>query len=161
MEIERKFLVDALPDGLGSTPSSLLRQGYIITDPTAEVRLRDEDGTYSLNVKQGTGIERAEHESGISGDQFDAFWPATKGRRVEKRRHRIALGPHTIELDVFEGALAGLVIAEVEFPSMEDARSFEPPDWFGREVTDVGAFRNAWLALHGIPGDVDAGQSYS
>jgi CYTH domain-containing protein len=58
----------------------------------------------------------------------------------------------TIELDVFRGGLSGLCVAEVEFPSEEEAAAFSPPDWFGREVTDDERFKNKSLARHGRPG---------
>ncbi|MBW3604900.1 MAG: hypothetical protein KY460_08320, partial [Actinobacteria bacterium] len=51
-----------------------------------------------------------------------------------------------VEVDEFDGALSGLVIAEVEFESQDDSRAFQPPAWFGREVTDDDRYRNADLA---------------
>ena len=59
-----------------------------------------------------------------------------------------------IEVDLFEDALAGLVIAEVEFPSSAAADAFEPPDWFGEEVTGRAEWGNPSLATRGRP---DAG----
>ena len=56
-----------------------------------------------------------------------------------------------IELDVFSGAHDGLVLAEVEFESTEALEAFEPPEWFGPEVTDDGRYTNAGLALDGLP----------
>ena len=68
-----------------------------------------------------------------------------------KVRHHIPFDEHVIELDVFGDGLDGLVFAEVEFDSSEALVAFEPPTWFGREVTDDGRYTNAALALNGRP----------
>lgn len=154
MEIERKFLVSAVPaaDGLAS---SRIRQGYLaVAGDGGEVRVRDRDGACSLTVKHGTGVVRSEAETAISPELFAALWPLTDGRRIEKRRLLVPLegGPLVAEVDVFEGALAGLVVAEVEFGSVEAATAFTPPAWFGPEVSDEPGYKNQSLALHGAPG---------
>ena len=84
------------------------------------------------------------------------FWPLTEGRRLEKTRHVIPAGADlTIELDVYSGALTGLLVAEVEFGSEEAAGTFEPPAWFGTEVTDDARFKNQQLASVGAPAEVE------
>jgi CYTH domain-containing protein len=93
-----------------------------------------------------------EEEFEIDADRFGRLWPLTEGRRLEKTRHLIPAGAGlTIELDVYSGALAGLMVAEVEFDSEEAADTFEPPDWFGPEVTDDVRFKNQRLACDGAP----------
>jgi CYTH domain-containing protein len=150
MEIERKFLVVAVPEG--DFASASIRQGYVaIAADGGEVRVRDRDGECTLTVKHGRGVVREEHETVISAELFEALWPATEGRRVEKRRTLIPLGDLVAEVDVFEGALAGLVVAEVEFPSVAAAADFTPPGWFGEDVSTDKRFKNQWLALHGTP----------
>jgi CYTH domain-containing protein len=52
---------------------------------------------------------------------------------------------------VYSGALTGLMVAEVEFPSEEAARAFVPPAWFGREVTNDSRYKNRRLATEGLP----------
>ena len=152
MEIERKFLLSELPAAVAEAPSTLLRQGYLAIGPNDEVRIRDAGGAFTLTAKSGSGITREEHETALTSAQFDALWPGTGGRRIEKRRHVLAGEGVTYEVDVFEGSLRGLLLAEVEFHTLEDARRFEPPAWFGAEVTyDVG-YSNASLAVHGVPG---------
>lgn len=150
MEIERKFLVSELPDGRFA--SSSIRQGYVaIAADGAEVRVRDRDGACSLTVKHGSGVVREEHETQISTDLFAALWPATEGRRVEKRRMLVPLGELVAEVDVFDGVLRGLVVAEVEFATAEAAAAFAPPSWFGAEVSTDHRYKNQSLALHGAP----------
>ena len=152
VERERKFLVEAVPDDLVTSATVELRQGYLAADDGRSVRVRDagSDGC-TLTVKAGSGIERTELEWSITRQEFEAAWPHTDGQRIEKTRHLIPFGDHVIELDVFGGALDGLVVAEVEFDSISAGDDFEPPTWFGRDVTDDGRYTNASLALHGLP----------
>ena len=67
------------------------------------------------------------------------------GRIITKRRYLLPCDPYTIELDVFLGDLAPLVIAEVEFPDLEAAHNFLPPDWFLDDVTMDPAYHNSNL----------------
>jgi CYTH domain-containing protein len=153
VEIERKFLVGELPPAHASAPSARLRQGYLLVAPEGSARLRDADGARTLTVKSGSGLVRSEHEITITRDQFEALWPATAGRRLEKRRYRMPAGDLTFEVDVFEGDLRGLVLVEVEFESEAAATAFVPPVWFGTEVTDDPAYTNASLATRGRAAD--------
>lgn len=156
MEIERKFLLSQLPVEVAEAPSTHLRQGYLAIGPHDEVRIRDAGGVLTLTAKSGAGIEREERETALTRAQFEALWPSTGGRRIEKRRHVLTEGDVTYEVDVFEGSLRGLLLAEVEFHSLDEARGFEPPAWFGSEVTyDIG-YSNASLAVHGAPGGASA-----
>jgi CYTH domain-containing protein len=155
MEIERKFLVRERPAGLERSPSTQIEQGYIvIADDGTEVRVRRRDGAAVLTVKSGRGRSRFEEEIAIDGQRFARLWPLTEGRRLEKTRHLIPTGAGlTIELDVYSGGLAGLMVAEVEFDSEEAADAFEAPEWFGSEVTDDARFKNQRLACEGAPMD--------
>jgi adenylate cyclase len=153
MEIERKFLVADAPAELADHPCSEIRQGYLAVDEDGtEVRIRSRDGSALLTVKQGAGRSRAEEELELDAERFERLWPLTAGRRVEKRRYDLPTGDGlTIEVDVYAGALAGLVVAEVEFPDDRAADAFEPPQWFGREVTEDPRFKNQRLAREGRP----------
>jgi 8-oxo-dGTP diphosphatase len=144
-EIERKFLVSHLPDGLDAVPHERIDQGYLATGDV-EVRLRRAGERTRLTVKGGHGLVRTEEEIDLDPERFRRLWPLTEGRRVEKVRHRIEAGERTIELDLYEGIHRGLAVAEVEFPSEADAAAWEPPDWIGEEVTGDPAFANANLA---------------
>ncbi len=152
VERERKFLIDTVPDDMNRSDAVELRQGYLAADDRRSVRVRDAGPAgCTLTVKAGSGAERTELEWPIERREFDAAWPHTEGGRVEKVRHRIPFGDHVVELDVFGGALDGLVLAEVEFTSAAAMTAFTPPSWFGREVTDDGRYTNAALARHGRP----------
>ena len=151
VEIERKFLVDALPDDLEWLDERPLRQGYVALDGDTEVRVRDDAGSWRLTVKHGGGLLRVEEDIEIEQPRGETLYALTEGRRVEKRRHRMPYGDAMLEVDVFQGALEGLVVAEVEFADEATARAFAPPAWFGREVTDDGAYKNRALAVDGSP----------
>jgi CYTH domain-containing protein len=149
-EIERKFLVPEPPPELGTgTPIS---QGYLpLASDETELRVRRRGDATVLTVKTGSGLERGEREVAIPADAFEALWPLTEGRRIEKDRLELPHGDVTIELDRFGGALAGLLVAEVEFDSTEASERFEAPPWFGREVTGDPAYSNRSLAERGRP----------
>ena len=131
-----------------------IEQGYLAIaddDDRAEVRLRHADESFFLTVKGGTGRTRVEEEIELDREVFESLWPLTEGRRVVKSRHVIPHGELEIELDRFEGGLAGLRIAEVEFPDQAAAEAFEPPGWFGEEVTGERRYLNETLATEGAP----------
>lgn len=114
--------------------------------------MRRRAGEATLTVKSAGARARVEEEIEIEPERFERLWPLTEGRRIEKTRYEIALdGGATLELDVYAGALAGLVVAEVEFSSEEQAEAFAVPDWLGREVTDDPRYKNQRLALEGAP----------
>jgi adenylate cyclase len=152
-EIERKFLPPRLPDDIERHPSAQVEQGYLaIGEDGVEVRIRRSGDRRLLTVKGAGDMRRVEEEIEIDERRFQALWPLTAGRRVEKRRHRIDVGDGlVVELDVYGGALAGLLTAEVEFSSEDAARSFEPPDWLGPEVTADQRYKNRRLAIAGLP----------
>ena len=153
VEIERKFLVNEPPPQLDRYPSDEIDQGYLaITDEGVEVRVRRYGESAFLTIKAGGGAARVEEELEIDERRFRSLWRLTEGRRLQKTRYRIpAANGRTIELDVYRGALAGLLTAEVEFDSAEEAAAFERLAWLGREVTDDPAYKNRRLATDGLP----------
>jgi CYTH domain-containing protein len=153
VEIERKFLVEQLPADLDTHPSAQIDQGYIaITDDGVEVRVRRYGSRSFLTIKSGGGEVRLEEEIEIEDRRFRSLWPLTEGRRISKRRYLIPAAPGvTVEFDVYDGRLKGLLIAEVEFDSEAAAAAFTPPGWLGRDVTHEPAYKNKQLALDGLP----------
>ena len=149
IEIERKFLVKSLPAGMqGGTP---ILQGYLAHDEQMEVRIRRYGNKHFLTVKEGFGLKRRETEIEIASYQFHALWPSTEGRRLEKVRSVVNYGAFRVEVDRYLDDLEPLLVAEVEFSSIEESESFEKPDYLGEEVTEVEAYKNLSLAIHGIP----------
>ena len=146
-EIERKFLVRKLPEQLAEFPHAEISQGYLVSlDDGLQVRLRKSNERYSLTYKRGVGNVREEREVELTPIQFDALWPATEGKRLEKTRYDIPLGDCVVEIDVYGGRHNGLVVAEVEFDDEESAKNFQPPDWLGEDVTGDPRYSNQLLA---------------
>jgi adenylate cyclase len=151
-EIERKFLVPAVPGSVELGSGTRLRQGYLAIDGPVEVRVRLAGEVASLTGKSGAGLTRTEVEVDLTAAEADDLWSATDGRRIQKVRHRVPLATgEVVDLDVYEGALSGLVTAEVEFPSHDAAAAFAAPDWCERELTGEPGWSNASLAMHGRP----------
>lgn len=114
--------------------------------PAIRFRLQDGEGFLTIKGKASdTGMSRDEFEYPISGvtaqQALDIYCPKLRLRKV---RYCIPHGEFTIELDVFQGPLKGLVLAEVELPA-EDT-PFTPPAWFGIEVTKEKGYSNFSLA---------------
>jgi adenylate cyclase len=153
LEIERKFLVRALPDGFETRPSAAIRQGYAEDG----LRFRQKGDRFYETRKVGTSLVLEEDEREISREEFERQWPRTAGRRLEKTRTEIDLGNGLVaEVDIFAGSLSVLRYVEVEFPDVASAHAFTPPAWFGREVTDDLRYRNSSLARLGLPPDWNA-----
>ena len=144
-EIERKFLVKEIPD-LNAYPYKCLEQGYLSVNPV--VRVRKEDDTYYLTYKGKGFLEREEYNLPLNEDSYNHLVAKTDGKIIRKKRYLIPYENHTIELDIFEGELAPLILAEVEFETVEEATSFVPPSWFGEDVTGNKNYTNASLALN-------------
>ena len=156
MEIERKFLLRRLPEGLEQYPCQRLEQAYLSTSPV--VRIRRQDDHYILTCKGAGLLCREEREMPLSAQAYASLLPKAEGRVIEKDRYRIPCGAYTIELDVFHGALSPLVMAEVEFPTEAEAAAFTGPDWFGEEVTYDPAYTNARLSAAPSPTPVRPGR---
>ena len=148
-EIERKWLVRDLPS-LQELPREQIIQGYLaISSDGTEVRIRRKGEKFFQTVKSQGGLARDEVEVEISQDQFRALWPATEGRRLEKTRYALEWSGYQLEIDVYQGSLAELVVVELEFESAEESKRFSPPAWFGEEVTEDKRYKNSSLALNG------------
>lgn len=145
MEIERKFLIHTLPDRLESYPHDTIRQAYISTDPV--IRIRQKNDSYILTVKSSGLLAREETELPLSADSFAHLMTKTEGTVIEKVRYQLPEKDGLIiELDIFSGVYKGFIMAEVEFSSIEQAQSYQPPSWFGRDVTNDVAFHNSNLS---------------
>lgn len=158
-EIERKFLLGELPDWLAERTGERISQGYLTNGGGPEIRLRRAGERTLLTVKTGAGEVREELEVELDQYLFRTLWPLTAGRRVTKIRLREPLGAgREAEVDVYAENLAGLVVAEVEFSSVEESREFEPPPWLGKEITDDARYANRELAMNEEPPVEESGQ---
>lgn len=158
MEIERKYLLARLPEGLDRYPRHEIEQGYLCSRPT--LRIRRIDDQFVLTVKErvvtdSSAIVNREEEFAMSADSYRQLREKCDGRLLTKTRYKIPLaqmhpdghyGQWVAELDRFHGRHEGLSLVEVEFRIIDEANSFVPPDWFGQEVSNDPHYRNSYLA---------------
>lgn len=145
MEIERKFLIKDLPENLEEYPCRLIEQAYLCTGPVVRIRRQDED--YILTWKGGGMMAREEYNLPLSREAYYHLLPKADGNVIAKRRYVIPLPDDlSAELDCFEGMFHGLWIVEVEFPDTASALAFQPPQWFGEDVTYCSLYHNSVLS---------------
>lgn len=145
MEIERKYLIDRLPENIEQYECKHIEQGYLNTDPV--VRIRKSNDKYTLTYKGAGLLCREEYNLPLNAEAFAHLKEKIDGILIQKRRYLIPLTDKlTIELDVFEGELAPLRLAEVEFETKEEAEHFVPPAWFGEDVTFSSRYHNSTLS---------------
>lgn len=175
VEIERKWLLDKLPDETEQFPHREIVQGYLCTDPV--IRVRQDGDDYYLTYKGRGKISREEYNLPLNASAFEKLCCKCDGTLIEKTRYRIPIDAKgnilseasqkglaaascddiaaagvnlyaqlTAEVDVFKGKYAGLIYAEVEFTNEASAEAFTKPDWFGEEVTYKSGYSNAELA---------------
>lgn len=145
MEIERKFLVKELPN-LEGVKYSKIKQGYFSVKP--EKRVRQKDEKYYITEKGEGDMVREEKEWEIDKKEADMHFAMSKTYIIEKTRYYIPYGENTIELDIYGGKHEGLVVAEVEFETVEKANEFVAPEWFGEDITKDKSYKNMVLALN-------------
>ncbi|MBP1848994.1 CYTH domain-containing protein [Rhizobium halophytocola] len=153
-EIERKFLVADRSWRENARDAAKLRQAYIASGPDRSVRVRiTAKGKARLTIKiGGSGLVRDEFEYDIPVDEAEEMMALAVGNVIEKTRHKVKFGGFVWEIDVFEGAYKGLVMAEVEMSSTKDDP--ELPAWLGREVTGDARYSNHYLAVESGPAEL-------
>ena len=147
MEIERKYLVakENLPDNLEEYPSRRIEQGYLCTAPV--VRIRRQNDEYFLTYKSKGLMSREEYNLPLTKEAYEHLKPKADGIVISKTRYLIPeKNGLTIELDVFHEEYDGLLLAEVEFTSEEEANAYVPPEWFGEDVTFSSKYHNSTLS---------------
>ena len=156
MEIERKFTVKQLPEHLEQYQKKEIEQAYICSKPTIRVRKSNED--YILTYKSRLGMVKSddataraceEVELPLTKEAYEHLKEKADGSVIAKTRYLIPIeNNRKIELDVFHGYLEGLIFAEVEFESEEEAASYHMPDWFKEDVTFDRRYSNAVMTKY-------------
>lgn len=155
MEIERKFTLKSLPKNLENCQCHVIEQAYLNTAPV--VRVRQQDDSYYLTYKGSGMMAREEYNLPLDKASYLHLLEKADGNVISKKRYVIPLkNPQftsdfiplstpelVIELDVFAPPFAPLIMAEVEFPSVEMANAFLPPDWFDEDVTMNPEYHNS------------------
>ena len=147
-EIERKFLINALPEGMSGTT---MRQGYLQPEKERAVRVRtvEKDGSKKgvLTIKgmgSASGMSRYEFETEIPVTDADHLLSLCDQPLIEKTRYKYDHGGLVWEVDEFHADNEGLTVAEIELDD-EDER-FELPSWLGEEVTADYRYLNSSLS---------------
>ena len=146
IETERKFLVLDDSYKAQAVESHRIRQGYIAHDMGRSVRVRILDDKGILTVKGpfiGVG-SRPEWEKEISLQEAEELFLICKPGSIDKTRWIVPAGERCFEVDEFHGENEGLVMAEIELESQDEA--FERPSWLGEEVTGDPRFYNGYLS---------------
>ena len=148
IEVEHKFLL-ANNDWRQHIQQSIkYRQGYLSSIPNCSVRIRISDHQAWINIKSATiGNQRHEYEYQIpQGDANEILDNLCRKPLIEKTRHFITDHNHVWEIDEFEGANKGLIVAEIELETSDTP--FTKPSWVGKEVTHDLRYYNNNLALY-------------
>lgn len=152
MEVEQKYQVKEVPDVSGCEKLEM-EQGYLCTDPV--VRIRKSNDSYILTYKSKVGIEPSdiaaqinqEVELPLTEQAYLHLRDKVDGHLITKTRYKVPLPDgHTGELDVFHGRLDGLVFVEVEFEQEAEIMTFQPPKWFGENVSRDRRYSNSFLS---------------
>lgn len=151
IETERKFLVRDDSYKAQAVERHCIRQGYIAHDSGRSVRVRIRDGQGILTVKGpfiGIG-SRPEWEKTLSPGEAEDLFSLCKPGAVEKTRWIVPAqipgqAGRFFEVDEFHGENEGLVLAEIELGSEDEA--FDRPSWLGNEVTGDKRYYNSFIA---------------
>lgn len=147
VEIERKFLVTSTEFITEATGKLTIAQGYLNTHPerTVRVRIQGECGYLTIKGKGNeSGTTRLEWETEITLQDANALIALCEPGCIYKTRYQVPCGTHLVEVDVFAGENAGLLLAEIELQHENEA--FTKPKWLGKEVTGLAQYYNASLS---------------
>lgn len=156
LEIERKFLMDGFPIGLEIISEVDIEQGYISTEPEVRIRKAVNKKTgkeeFRMTIKGDGELTRTEIETNIDeGFYYDVvdFMGVTL---IQKDYKKYKLGEWYLEVSCVDaGTPREFYYGDIEFPTEEDARAFEPPKYLGREITfsEDYKMKNYWKQTRG------------
>ena len=145
MEIERKYLVKEVPEFVRRYPNERIEQGYLCREPV--VRVRAHGDKYTLTYKGDGLIARVEYNLPLTAEAYAHLIEKADGKVIRKTRYKIPYQSYVIELDFFDDIFIDssepLIMAEVEFDSLEEADGFSPPEWFGEDVSLDPRYHNS------------------
>ncbi|MDD4609488.1 MAG: CYTH domain-containing protein [Bacteroidaceae bacterium] len=148
IEIERKFLVKGSFKEQAFTHHRIV-QGYLCIQPGKTVRIRIYGDKGFITIKGASNhsmVSRFEWEKEISVDEATSLLNLCDDGVIDKTRYLVRSGSHTFEVDEFEGANKGLIMAEVELK--EEQEPFISPAFIGEEVTHDSRYYNSQLLTH-------------
>lgn len=145
-EIERKFLVKNTSYKKEAFKATRIVQGFLNTHPerTVRVRIKGDKGYITVKgIPNAEGTTRFEWEREIPLADAESLLPLCEPGMIDKQRFEVRAGNHTFEIDEFAGDNTGLVVAEIELESEDEA--FQKPEWLGQEVTGEPRYYNSNL----------------
>lgn len=156
VEIERKFVLPAFPEELIKTgelkivSQVKIDQTYLAYAKEQEFRIRRLENllqpgqvSYTHTYKKGSGLAREEIEVELLPEVYDQLAAASHKKPLQKTRTTVQWEQFIFEIDSYHQY--DMITIEIEFHSVEDAKAFQPPSWFGREVGGEEEFRNKKL----------------
>lgn len=143
-EIEKKYLISSIPEQLENYPFHNIEQDYLSTNPVVRIRKQDEE--YFLTYKSKGLMKREEYNLPLTKESYVHLRKKIDGKLISKRRYLIPFGKYTIELDKFFSPISDFMLAEVEFPSEEEALAFQAPSWFSKDVTSCPEYHNSRMS---------------
>lgn len=144
-EIERKFLVIDTSFVSMATSSDRILQAYLCDNPDCTVRVRIRGSKAYITVKsRNIGAVRHEWEYEVPLADAEDMARIAPGGNIDKTRYIVPFKGHNWEVDVFHGALSGLIVAEIELDDTD--QTFERPPFIGNEVTGNPSYYNSVLA---------------
>ncbi len=148
VEIEYKYLVKLdLWNEVSPAKSVRIIQGYISTEPSKSIRVRMLDQKGFITIKgMAERAKRLEYEYEIPGQDAKELLDSFCTKLVSKTRYYVQHENHTWEVDVFDGLNSGLVVAEIELQSEDEA--YSKPEWLGEDVTHDFRYSNSNLSLN-------------
>jgi CYTH domain-containing protein len=146
-EIERKFLVNHKKwQSVEKPAGNLYRQGYLLTDPTKTIRVRQTTEKSFLTIKGlSVGATRPEYEYEIPMNDAKELLDNFSVSELSKIRYEVLHENKIWEVDEFLGDNTGLLIAEIELTSEDE--NFSIPSWIGQEVTGQDNYYNSNLTI--------------
>ncbi len=150
IELERTYLVKALPDNLDTFPSEIIHDIYVPEQAFhAHLRLRHRGNRYEITKKVptegGDSSKMFEHTIPLEKDEFEALAKAPS-KEIKKRRYTVEIDGRHAELDVYLDKLAGLVVIDFEFDDEAQMRAFPTPDIALADVTQDETIAAGFLA---------------
>lgn len=144
VEIERKFLMDAFPEGLPLLEEATVWQGYISADPVVRIRKKQTatEVGYRLCFKGKGTLTRLEVEMDLTSEKYETLTTLLETSPIRKD-YRVYQLPDGKRLEcslVDKGTPTAFYYAEVEFSSVEEANAFVPPACLGEEKTEDPTF---------------------
>ena len=144
IEIEHKYLVINDSYKTMATGKVAIRQGYLNRNPDRTVRIRTLGNKGFLTVKsRNHGAERLEFEYEIPFHDAEQILSIAEPGIVEKTRYIVPYEGLVWEVDEFHGSLKGVVVAEVELPSVDTA--YITPPFIGADITGNPSYYNSNL----------------